>query len=300
VGAAQEANRLHAAEYSDSVPFSVPLLETQKYVESPLRWAGGKRWLVSRLRRLAGDADFGTYHEPFLGGGSVFLGLRGFSWAYLSDANEELMETFATIRDHPKRVADGARLYANTAETYYEVRDSAPRGRIARAARFLYLNHTSFNGIYRVNLNGRYNVPFGGGRNAQIPTADDLRAVSDRLKRSSLRTRDFAECIDQVRAGDLVFLDPPYTVAHNNNGFVKYNQRLFSFEDQHRLSDLIDQIKERDAFYILANAAHHSIITLFDKGDTMLETSRRNSVGGANARRGGATEYLFTNLLERS
>jgi DNA adenine methylase len=206
------------------------------------------------------------------------------------------METFATIRDHPKRVADGARAYANDETTYYEVRTSDPSGKIARAARFLYLNHTSFNGIYRVNLRGQYNVPFGGGRAARIPTAEDLRKVSARLSRASLRTRDFAECLDQVSARDLVFLDPPYTVAHNNNGFIKYNQRLFSFEDQGRLSALVDEIKERGAYYILANAAHDSITALFDKGDTLIETSRRNSVGGINARRGGATEYLFTNL----
>lgn len=276
-------------------------VETQARVESPLRWAGGKRWLIPKLRALVGGAEIGKYHEPFLGGGSVFLGLPSFSWAYLSDTNAELMETFATIRDHPKRVADGAREYANDEATYYEVRASDPSGKIGRAARFLYLNHTSFNGIYRVNLKGQYNVPFGGGRAARIPTAEDLRKVSARLSRASLRIRDFEECLDQVCARDLVFLDPPYTVAHNNNGFIKYNQRLFSFEDQGRLSDLIDEIKDRGAYYILANAAHDSITALFDKGDALIETSRRNSVGGANARRGGASEYLFTNLpgLER-
>lgn len=274
-------------------------VDAQSRVESPLRWAGGKRWLISRLRDLVSHADIGNYHEPFLGGGSVFLGLPEFSWAYLSDSNAELMETFATIRDHPKRVADGASSYANNDSTYYRVRSSVPSGRIARAARFLYLNHTSFNGIYRVNLAGQYNVPFGGGRTTQIPTTEKLREVSARLSRASLRTRDFEDCLEQVCAGDLVFLDPPYTVAHNNNGFIKYNQRLFSFEDQGRLSDLVDQIKLRDAYYILANAAHDSITALFDKGDTLIETSRRNSVGGANARRGGATEYLFTNLPER-
>jgi DNA adenine methylase len=271
-------------------------VEAQVRVESPLRWAGGKRWLIAKLRALVSNAEIDKYHEPFLGGGSVFLGLPSFSWAYLSDTNAELMETFATIRDHPKRVADGALAYANDETTYYEVRASDPGGKIARAARFLYLNHTSFNGIYRVNLKGQYNVPFGGGRAARIPTAEDLRKVSARLSQATLRTRDFAECLDQVSAQDLVFLDPPYTVAHNNNGFIKYNQRLFSFEDQGRLAALVDEIKERGAYYILANAAHDSITALFDKGDTLIETSRRNSVGGTNARRGGATEYLFTNL----
>jgi DNA adenine methylase len=252
--------------------------------------------LIPKLKDLIGDTEIGAYHEPFLGGASVFLGLAPFSKSYLSDTNAELIETFLAIRDHPKRVADQARGHANDEDTYYEVRASAPDGKIARAARFLYLNHTSFNGIYRVNLDGVYNVPFGHGRNACIPTADHLREVSDRLGKATLRTSDFANCIDRVSAGDLVFLDPPYTVAHNHNGFIKYNQQLFSFEDQARLSDLVDEIKKRGAYYILANAAHSSIAELFAKGDPLIETSRRNAIGGSNAARGSATEYLFTNL----
>ena len=274
-------------------------IDPQARVTSPVRWAGGKRWLIPTLRALVSGIEVGKYHEPFLGGASVFLGLPSFSWAYLSDANAELIETFTTIRDHPKRVADQVFEYSNDEPTYYEVRASSPSGKIAQAARFLYLNHTSFNGVYRVNLEGVYNVPYGRGRVARIPTADQLREVAARLKYASLRIRDFEACLSQVSAGDLVFLDPPYTVAHNNNGFIKYNQRLFSFEDQGRLSTVVDEIKDRGAYYILANAAHESIAVLFDKGDTLIETSRRNSIGGTNARRGGAVEYLFTNLPER-
>jgi DNA adenine methylase len=269
-------------------------------IASPLRWAGGKRWLLPTIKELIGERKIGTYHEPFLGGASVFLGLPPFSKAYLSDSNAELIAAFRAIRDHPEEVAHQAREHANDEATYYAVRASAPKEKIARAARFLYLNHTSFNGIYRVNLNGVYNVPFGQGRIPRIPTADQLKEVAARLKKATLLARDFERCIDQVKAGDLVFLDPPYTVAHNNNGFVKYNQNLFSFEDQRRLSSLIDQIKERKAHYILANAAHKSITDLFDKGDTRIETTRRNSIGGVNAVRGRAAEYLFTNLKSAS
>lgn len=274
--------------------------ETATLVASPLRWVGGKRWVIPKLKKLLGETEISTYHEPFLGGASIFLALGPFTHANLSDTNSELISTFETIRDHPTRVANQAQRYARDEATYYEVRASLPSGKIEEAARFLYLNHTSFNGIYRVNLAGVYNVPFGKERIAHIPSAEQLRAVSERLQKATLRAGDFADCIDQVSAGDLIFLDPPYTVAHNENGFVKYNQRLFSFEDQHRLSELVDQIKERDAHYILANAAHHSIVELFDKGDTLIETSRRNSVGGTNAIRGSAKEYLFTNLESTS
>ena len=253
---------------------------------------------MPQLKQLIGDTAVRAYHEPFLGGASAFLGLGPFDEAYLSDANAELIETFLAIRDHPKRVADLANSYSNDEDTYYEVRATAPSGKIASAARFLFLNHTSFNGIYRVNLDGVYNVPFGQGRRTNIPTVEGLRAISARLQKAALRVGDFEDCINNVRAGDLVFLDPPYTVAHDNNGFIKYNQKLFSFEDQTRLSALIDAIKERKAHYILANAAHASIIELFDKGDRLIETSRRNAVGGAQAARGSAREYLFTDLKE--
>ena len=147
-----------------------------------------------------------------------------------------------------------------------------------------------------MNLDGVYNVPFGNRPSPQIPTVEHLRDVAKRLNKASLATGDFAKCIKHISSGDLVFLDPPYTVAHNHNGFIKYNQRLFSFDDQKRLNGLIDEIKERGAYYILANAAHESIADLFDKDDILIETSRRNSIGGINAARGSATEYLFTNL----
>ena len=128
-----------------------------------------------------------------------------------------------------------------------------------------------------------------------IPTERDLLAVSARLQKAIVYSADFAECLENVSSGDLVFLDPPYTVSHNYNGFVKYNQKLFSWEDQTRLSEVVDVIKRKDAYYILTNAAHPSIVELFDKGDRRILTSRRNAIGGRSASRGTATEYMFTN-----
>jgi DNA adenine methylase len=262
-----------------------------------LRWAGGKRWLLPRIRELVGEREIPAYHEPFLGGASIFLGLRRFSMAYLRDTNAELIAAFRAIRARPVRVAKLVAELANDSETYYKIRASMPTDRYERAARFIYLNHTSFNGIYRVNLDGVYNVPFGNRPSPQIPTAEHLKRVAERLEDATLDVGDFADCLDRVGEADLVFLDPPYTVAHNNNGFIKYNQKLFRFEDQERLSTLIDEIMRRGAYYILANAAHPSIAKLFTRTwNNRVETSRRNSIGGVNAKRGSGTEYLFTNL----
>ena len=210
-------------------------------VASPLRWAGGKRWLLRTIQGLVGSRKFPAYHEPFLGGASVFLGLGELPKSFLRDSNAELIATYRAIRDHPGQIAELVNGYSNDSETYYRIRASRPKDKIERAAQFLYLNHTSFNGIYRVNLDGVYNVPFGNRLSPQVPTAEHLRDVSKRLKSARLGNGDFAKCLRYVGRGDLVFLDPPYTVAHNHNGFVKYNQRLFSFDDQQRLSALIDE-----------------------------------------------------------
>ncbi len=261
-----------------------------------LRWAGGKRWLVPLVADLIGDTEIQNYHEPFAGGAAVFFGLSLSGKAYLSDLNTALIDTYRQVRDNPEDVWRFLQKYKNTEDHYYAARSGRPRLPASQAARFLFLNHTSFNGIYRVNLAGKYNVPYGYRDSYNPPLLDDLQGASNRLEPAMLTGGDFAAALEDVGPGDLVFLDPPYTVAHNHNGFVKYNDKLFLFGDQRRLSAAIDKVRDRGAYYILTNAAHHSIAELFEKGDRRIETSRKNAVGGLAAGRGMATEYLFTNL----
>ena len=120
--------------------------------------------------------------------------------------------------------------------------------------------------------------------------------ASKKLKNATLTISDFAESIHKINEGDLVFLDPPYTVSHNDNGFIKYNQKLFSLDDQYRLSEFIDCIKQKGAYYILTNAAHKTIEEIFKKGDKRIEGKRASLVGGINAKRGEIREYIFTNI----
>ncbi|UYM07674.1 DNA adenine methylase [Solicola gregarius] len=261
-----------------------------------LRWAGGKRWLVSFVEELTSPAQVRRYHEPFAGGAAVFFGIDFGGRSYLSDLNADLIETYAAVQASPDDVWERLRGYRNTEGDYYAVRAARPRKPVNRAARFIFLNHTSFNGLYRVNLRGEYNVPFGYKPSDNRPTLQQLRSASSRLKSATLAVADFSAALENVGEGDLVFLDPPYTVAHNSNGFVKYNDQLFRFADQQRLSVLIDHIRDRNAYYVMTNAAHISIADLFEKGDRRVETSRKNNVGGRSAARGRATEYLFTNL----
>ena len=126
-----------------------------------LRWAGGKTWLARQSEQIFGQLDFACYHEPFVGGGSFFFSLDGAQQAYLSDKNEALIEVYQCLKDDHKRVIESMRILNNTEEEYYRVRALIPDCRFDRAAQFIFLNQTSFNGLYRVNLKGVYNVPYG-------------------------------------------------------------------------------------------------------------------------------------------
>lgn len=260
-----------------------------------LRWAGGKNWLVKHLEKLLPQSGFNDYHEPFLGAASIFLAINPKKNSYLSDLNKDLIDTYKEIKTDPEGIIKVLKSFKNTEDYYYKIRNNGFEDPIKKAARFIYLNQTSFNGIYRVNLKGEYNVPFGY-RTKNFLEAEKIRLVSLRLKKSTLTDGDFARVKDGIKKNDLVFLDPPYTVSHNDNGFIKYNQKLFSLEDQIRLSELIDFIKTKDAFYILTNAAHKTIKDIFEKGDRLMLKDRANLIGGINAERGKTTEYIFTNI----
>ncbi|RUV35982.1 Dam family site-specific DNA-(adenine-N6)-methyltransferase [Mesorhizobium sp. M7A.F.Ca.MR.148.00.0.0] len=196
-----------------------------------LRWAGGKSWLVRRFEDIFGPISFTRYHEPFLGGGSFFFAAATNVVSYLSDKNEALIETYQSIKDDCDSVIEQMRSYENTSDEYYRIRALKSEDRFERAAQFVYLNQTSFNGIYRVNLKGVYNVPYGS-RTKKFLDENVIRSASKALSVAVLQSKDFAETIGDVAAGDLVFIDPPYTVSHNNNGFIKYNKSLFSIDDQ--------------------------------------------------------------------
>lgn len=271
--------------------------ESQNAGISPiLRWAGGKRWLIPKVKELVSEYTFNSYYEPFLGGAAMFFGNEFAPVSHLNDSNAELIEMYRQVREYPTEVSVLLESYVNSEASYYALRGAIPEEPLERAARFIFLNHTSYNGIYRVNLRGDYNVPYGARKSINLPTEQHLRQISARLKGATLTSSDFQTAVDSAAEGDLVFLDPPYTVAHNNNGFVKYNQKLFSFADQERLCDSLKRVADKGAFFILTNAAHESIEQLFGGIGRRLTISRGNSIGGSKAARGRAEEYLFTNI----
>jgi len=258
-----------------------------------LRWAGGKRWLAKDLTPYLPIESFNNYHEPFLGGGSIFFQLKP-KKAYLSDLNSNLINAYIQVRDNLGGVIENLKGFRNTKEDYYKIRSTVYSSPLKSAAQFIFLNATSFNGIYRVNLNGDYNVPYGNRQGYQFDF-DNLKSVSELLQKASISSGDFYESILNVKRGDLVFLDPPYTVTHNKNGFIHYNKKLFCIEEQKRLSEMIATIKDIGAFYILTNAAHQSVRDIFDHGDSVFEVKRNSLVGGIGAKRGKYREIIMTN-----
>lgn len=262
-----------------------------------LRWAGGKRWLASHLVRSISCEDFHQYHEPFLGCGALFFSLLPQGETFLSDVNIELINTYIAVRDQPNAIIEALKTFENTAECYYKIRATNYEDTIEKAARFIYLNQTSYNGLYRVNLKGEYNVPFGY-RKKDFLDADTILSASKALSNASLTHGDFSNNRRKIQKGDLVYLDPPYTVTHNDNGFIKYNEHLFSKADFIRLSEYIDFIRSVGAYYILSNAAHPQVKEIFNKNEAIYLVKRASLIGGKNAYRGTTEEYLFTNMTK--
>lgn len=259
-----------------------------------LKWPGGKRWLVLRHAGIL-PSKFGTYFEPFLGAGSVYFHLQP-DQAVLGDINGDLIEVFRSVAWRRKQLeqllldhhARHGKRY------YYQVRKVVPSNAVERAARLLYLNRTCFNGMYRVNRKGEFNVP-KGVKTAVVLDTDDFAAAATLLRRSELRVSDFETLIDEATRGDFVFADPPYVVGHNNNGFVKYNEQLFGWKDQTRLANALERARKRGVKIVATNAAHKDIASLFEaRGFQIHRVERFSSISGAASGRCQFQELLIT------
>ena len=260
-----------------------------------LRWAGGKSWLVKQLHRFL-PKTFNNYHEPFFGGGAVFFNLRPPNQSFLSDVNPGLINAHSQIREDPAGVLGVLEGFRNTVDDYYRIRATVFSCPVEKAAQFIYLNRTCFNGLYRVNYEGAFNVPYGFKNYRLLFEPARFRRLSGLLRQAILSCGDFEDSLSNIEEGDLVFLDPPYTISHIKNGFVKYNGKLFSWEDQERLMSFIEKVRSRGASYILTNAKHESIRILFGQKDTPISVCRSNVIGGRGAARGPIEEYVFTNV----
>lgn len=262
-----------------------------------LKWAGGKRWLA-RSGDLKAPAVFKRYVEPFLGGGAMFFHLRP-TTAVLSDLNGELIELYEVMRDQPLQLlqAMAGHQERHSKTYYYEMRSDVPRDSVGRAARTLYLNRTCWNGLYRVNRRGQFNVPIGT-KTQVVFEGENFQRYSDMLKGATLLSGDFEATIDQSKQGDFLFADPPYTVRHNQNGFIKYNESMFSWEDQLRLHGSLARAAARGVAIAVTNADHESVRAIYQGAFSYRKLGRASVLAGQNDFRGATTEALFTANLD--
>ena len=268
-------------------------------MEPFLKWAGGKRWLLPKL--LDKLPAFNTYYEPFAGSGGLFFALEP-KQAVLSDTNPELINCYRCVRDHCQEVIKILRRLKPNKETYYRVRDKLyQRGdKVKRAAYFIYLNKTCWNGLYRVNREGRFNVPVGRvNSSVEVFDPEQLVVASHLLRRAKIKCCDFQLAVEDVQPDDLVYFDPPYITTHLNNGFIKYNSRLFHHSDELRLARTAQALAMRRASVIVSNAAHPLIRQQYDGPFYKAEIRRKSAIAADASHRSQFKELVITNFPVR-
>ena len=297
-----------------------------------LKWAGGKRQLLPVLREFYPES-LGTYHEPFLGSGAVFFDLAGRlanGRVRLTDVNADLVGCWRLLRDEPDAVVEGLhRLAAGyrgaPADHFYRIRNeefNPARKKImngtglraeaytpALAAMFIYLNRTGYNGLFRLNSSGLFNVPRGRYRNPRICDEDNLRRVSSTLSRLSAQIEhaSFDTVLQTAHAGDFIYFDPPYAPLSSTAHFTSYTSGGFGNEDQERLQQVMVELAKRKCHVVLSNSTAPEIAALYD-GNAAAERVRleahkvpaRRAINSNAARRGHVDEYIITNVPRRA
>ena len=273
------------------------MIKATTEAEPFLKWAGGKRRLLPLILPHLPPLEEGScYFEPFLGGGAVFFSIAP-RLALLSDSNRELIDTFVTVRDEADAVIRILAGFRNNEPEFYRIRASTPRTSYGRAARFIYLNKLCFNGLYRVNNKGEFNVPYGRHPEAVVYCdKQQLMAASEALAGTTILVSDFEDAIFGASSGDVVYFDPPYTTAHIDNGFIEYNARVFSWEDQERLANVAHALIENGVRVVVSNADHPSIRRLYprSKGFEAHRIARSSTIAGSSKARATTTELVFT------
>ncbi len=264
-----------------------------------VKWAGGKTRLLSEIEARR-PASFRRYFEPFVGGGAVFFHLAP-KHSVIADLNPDLMNVYRCVAWHVEGVIRRLRTHRDNHDQdyYYSIRErfnrrTGAQSDVDRAAMFIYMNKTCYNGLYRVNRKGEYNVPMGRYVQPSIYDPKGLRAASDLLQRADLRTCNFVETLEDAGSGDFVYLDPPYTPLSNTADFTSYTADGFTADDQRRLASLFRQLSNRGCRVMLSNHDTSFIRELYD-GFTIDHVKCNRAINSKAGSRGDVGEVLITN-----
>lgn len=263
-----------------------------------IKWVGGKTQLLPELtRRIPSQID--RYYEPFLGGGALFFHLQP-EKAVLTDINPDLISLYQVIRDSVEDLIEDMGQHVHNKDYYYYVRgvdrtpDYATWTEVQRASRLIYLNKTCYNGLYRVNSKGQFNVPFGRYRNPTILNADNLRACHRALQGTAIATRDFRAVGEKAQLGDFVYFDPPYAPLSATANFTGYTKDGFDRDMQYALRDLCRDLDRKGVRFMVSNSSAPLVFDLYAEFNVELVYATRliNSKAG---KRGKIPEVLVTN-----
>ena len=272
-----------------------------------LKWVGGKRQLLDKISPLI-PADYQRYIEPFAGGGAVFFSLSEQLQsanipAWLNDINPELINAYCVVRDAPQELLEDLKTHIYEKEYFLAIRglDRTPDGLaslspLKRASRFIYLNRTAFNGLYRVNARGQFNVPFGRYKNPLIADTKTILACSAALQNVQLGNASFTDILGSAGAGDFVYLDPPYIPLNDTSYFTSYSHDGFGLAEQQRLAGMIAEMAARGARFIASNAYVPELKELYD-GFKIIEVQATRAINADKNGRQAISEALITNLL---
>ena len=270
-----------------------------------VKWAGGKRQLIPILNENL-PKTFETYFEPFIGGGALLFHIlteRDSQKCSISDLNSDLVLAYTTIRnridDLILSLKNHEKNYRRDSKShYYSVRESNPRSEIEKTSRLLFLNRTCFNGLYRVNSKGKFNVPLGRYTNPNIVNEENLRSVSSILQASkvSIKCRDFGAVLRDAKKGDLVYFDPPYQPVSDTANFTSYTNKDFTDRDLERLTDLCNKLDSKGCKVLLSNSDSKQVSDMFSSGPWKINKIQANrSINSDSRKRTGHFELLIKN-----
>lgn len=263
-----------------------------------IKWVGGKRQLINELKSFL-PKKYNRYFEPFIGGGALFFALKHKN-SFISDYNHELTNLYTIIKEQPEKLIEDLKKHKNTEEYYYNMRaldrDTKRYKRISaikKASRFIYLNKTGFNGLYRVNKSGQHNVPYGKYINPKWIDEENILECSKLLADTEIQTGDFEIIKEHIQKGDLIYFDPPY-VPLNKTSFTSYTHNGFDNDMQIRLKNLCDYINSIGAYFMLSNSYTDYILDLYK--DYNIQTVMANRAVNCKATgRGKIKEVVVLN-----
>lgn len=260
-----------------------------------LKWAGGKRTLAPQIVELF-PKTIKTYYEPFVGGGAVFFSIdpARYDRAVLNDYNAELMNVYKVIRDYPDELLEQVKHLNVTKDVYLRLRKRLPEtfSPVRRAARTLFLNKTCFNGLYRVNKSGIFNVMWGDYKNPMIADPAVIAACSEVLSTVKLMATDFEAAVKNANAGDVVYFDPPYVEVSKTSNFTSYTSSGFTMEDHARLARCFEGLANKGVRVVASNSDTEPVRDLF-RGWELHEVQARRSINSKADRRGPVGELLI-------